>query len=138
MRCLERNKQPFYYSTYVGKEEMRDENGYLTGEYKVIRTIPVKSYGNISSSKGRLVNQAFGSDLRYDKVLILDNYAPQMNEYTVFWIDRLPELDKDGKVKLDEDGNATIPYNYVVKQIGKSINSTSIALSKVDIDETGY
>jgi hypothetical protein len=44
---------------------------------------------------------------------------------SVFWIDTLPEI--------KEDGSTDTPYDYIVKQVAPSLNSVSIAVSKVNV-----
>ena len=44
---------------------------------------------------------------------------------SVFWIDTLPEI--------AEDGTTRTPYDYIVKKVAPSLNSVSIAVSKVSV-----
>ena len=44
---------------------------------------------------------------------------------TVFWIETLPEI--------AEDGSTDTPHDYIVKQVAMSLNSVSIAVSKVNV-----
>jgi hypothetical protein len=44
---------------------------------------------------------------------------------SIFWIDTLPEI--------AEDGTTNTPHDYIVKQIAPSLNSVSIAVSKVNV-----
>ena len=44
-----------------------------------------------------------------------------IDEYSILWVDTLPRLNED------------IPHDYVVKQVARSLNSVSLAVSKVDV-----
>lgn len=65
MRTLNRNKQSFYYATYVGKHEIEETDEYgntlKTGEYQTIYDNPVKCKANISPANGTTANEVFGT-----------------------------------------------------------------------------
>ncbi len=121
MRCLERNKTEFYYSLLQGKEPLKDENGYDTGEYKLVYTLPIKMRASVSSSKGEAQVEQFGNALDYDKVIITDDIACPLDEHSVLCIDCTPDYDDEGN----------LIYDYIVKKVAKSINSISYAVRKV-------
>jgi hypothetical protein len=57
-------------------------------------------------------------------------YAPRSSRFpistsTIFWIDTLP--------KIAEDGSTDTPHDYIVKRVATSLNSVSIAVSKVSV-----
>ena len=112
MRCLKRNMQKFYYSLYKDKVFIVDEYGNPTCEYEILRSKPIKTKGNISAAKGETDTRQFGETDSYDKVIVM-------------WVDTLPQI--------DSDGNTTTPYDYVVKKVAKSLNNTTIAISKVQV-----
>lgn len=123
MRTLERNKQTFYYSTYLGKEPV-SEDGYLTGETRKKYSEPIKLKGNISPASGSAQVEQFGSNLNYDKVIVLDNYSNcTIDENTVLCVEKEPTY-------IDDE----LVYDYVVTEVAKSLNSISIAISKVKVD----
>lgn len=124
MRCLKRNMQKFYYSLYKDKVFIVDEYGNPTCEYEILRSKPIKTKGNISAAKGETDTRQFGETDSYDKVIVMDGNN-QIDEYTVPWVDTLPQI--------DSDGNTTTPYDYVVKKVAKSLNNTTIAISKVQV-----
>ena len=130
MRTLIRNKTKIYYAKYLSKVPVLDEYGNLTGEYDVNYTNPTPLMANTSPAKGKAEAEIFGENLSYDKVIILDNWDPIIDEYSVFWIDKEPYIDENGKTDT--------PYDYVVIKVAKSLNHTSIALSKVDVSEEDY
>lgn len=125
MKCLERNKQTFYYSLYESKEAIKDEYGNVTGEYEIIRGNPQMARANISAAKGEVDSNQFGENLAYDRVVIMEDADTDIDEYTVMWVDTMPTL--------DESGATDTPYDYIVKKVARSINSVSIAISKVDV-----
>ena len=121
MRCLNRNKQPFYYALYEGKEAVveTDEWGNVTetGEYAIKYGTPVSSSGNFSPASGSMTAELFGGNEGYDKVLMVDDPNCPIDEYSVLWV----------------DSDIANPYNYVVKKVARGLNSVSIAISKVNI-----
>lgn len=125
MRCLERNKRVFYYALFNSKTEATDENGYFTGAYVLNYGNPIVAKANISAAKGETILRQFGEDVSYDKVIVMDNNVTLIDEYSVLWIDRLPVL--------EADGTTNTPYDYVVKQVARSLNSVSIAVARVDV-----
>lgn len=130
MRTLIRNKTKIYYAKYLNKVAVVDEYGNLTGEYDINYSNPVSIMLNTSAASGKAEAEVFGENLSYDKVIVLDNWDPTIDEYAVFWIDRKPEIDEEGKTDT--------PYDYVVKKVAKSLNHVSIALSKVEVSEEDY
>ena len=125
MRCMARNKRKFYYASYIGETEITDEYGNSTGEYKLDYTIPKKMFGNVSAAQGEIQSRQFGESESYDKVIVLDDINTPIDEYSILWVDTLPHL--------NEDGSTDTPHDYVVKGLAKSLNSISIAISKVDV-----
>lgn len=125
MKCMRRNKVRFYYALYESKEPIKDEYGNVTGEYDVKHGKPQEFYANISAAKGETQTRQFGENESYDKVIAMDNDAPPIDEYTILWIDTMPEFDESGEV--------TTPHDYIVKKVAKSLNSVSIAISKVNV-----
>lgn len=135
MRCLHRNKVRFFYALYDKKEGIIDEYGNMTGEYAVTHGNPVECYGNISAARGEMATCQFGENEAYDRILVLDNASPKIDEYTVLWIDTIPKLNKDGTLRKNSDGEVDTPYDYIVKKVARSLNSVSIAIRKVNVRE---
>lgn len=153
MKCMERNKVRFFYSLYQSKEMVKDEDGNLTGEYKILRSAPIECWANVSAAKGETETRQFGESEAYDKVIAIDNVsAPLLDEYSVLWIDSVPTYEdteilavdvKDAVLTTDEDGNTVLltkdtqelitPYDYIVKKVATSLNSTLIAIKKVNV-----
>lgn len=123
MRCLERNKRAFYYALYLRKESLKDEYGNESSELKVIYSEPKMLKANISPASGDSQIEQFGNSLKYDKVIVLDDTDCPTDENTVLCVDMQPAYDGEGNLLFD----------YVVKKIARSINSVSIAISKVNV-----
>lgn len=126
MRCMVKNMRGFYYAIYNNKSEIVDEYGNKTGEYEVIYNNPIKCRGNISSAQGETLSRQFGDSESYDKVIVLDNMDIQINEHSILWVDNLPII--------KDDGTTDTPHDYIVKKVARSLNSVSIAISKVDVN----
>lgn len=133
MKCLNRNKVSFYYALYAGREAVVDDNGRYTGEYRVVHGNPAQGYANISAAKGETQTRQFGEDESYDKVIVMDNESPFIDEYSWLWVDTMPILSEDGTLAVDDDGEIKTPHDYVVKKVARSLNGVSFAVSKVNV-----
>ncbi len=123
MKCLERNKTEFYYALFVDNEPGKDEYGNESGEPHIIYSEPILAKANISSATGVSQTEQFGTDLNYDKVIVLDDMNCPIDENSVLFVDKFPAKDDDGNLL----------YDYIVKKIAKSLNCISIAISKVNV-----
>lgn len=133
MRMMERNKSRFFYALYKEKVQKTDEYGNVTGEYEIIRDNPVEFFANISAAKGETSTRQFGDSETYDKVIVMDKDAPPIDEYTVLWVDKTPQLNEDGSLATSDEGEIITPHDYIVKKVAKSLNSVSIAINKVTV-----
>lgn len=133
MKMMVRNKSEFYYSLYKEKIPKTDEYGNVTGEYDIIRDNPMKFAANISAAKGETSTRQFGESESYDKVIVMGNDAPPIDEYSVLWVDRTPQVDETGALAVNDDGEVITPHDYIVKKVANSLNSVSIAISKVTV-----
>ena len=125
MRALDRNKILIHYANYRDKKPIKDEYGNLTGEYEISYGNPVAVKANVSAARGEATTRQFGDDVNYDRVIILDDPKFPVKESSIFWIDASPEIQEDGSTKTTHD--------YIVKQVAISLNSVSIAVSKVNV-----
>lgn len=116
MRCLERNKRTFYYALF--SERVREGNGYRS-----VYSEPVALRGNISPATGSAHVEQFGNNVVYDKVIVLDNPDCPIDENSILFIEVEPELNAVGDYV----------YDYIVKKVARSLNSVSIAISKVKV-----
>ncbi len=122
MRCLKRNQAVFYYSNYVGKDDLKDEHGSFTGETTTVYTKPVKVKGHVSAARGISRVEQFGSDLRYDKIIYLDKPKFPMDENSILFVDKKPEYDEDENPLND----------YVVIKVARSLNSVAYAIRRIE------
>ena len=123
MRTLNRNKVRIFYANYHDKTPIQDEYGNLTGEYEITYGNPVAVMANVSAARGESTTRQFGEDVGYDRIIVLDDPNFPIAETSVLWIETAPEL--------KADGTTSTPYDYIVKQVAPSLNSVSIAVSKV-------
>ena len=126
MRSLVRNNRTFYYAKYDGKNEIVDDYGNATGQFEITYSMPIKTGGNISAAKGEIQSRQFGDSESYDKVIVLDNKDIPIDEYSILWVDSLPII--------NDDGTTDTPHDYIVRQVARSLNSVSIAISKVNVN----
>ena len=135
MRMNNRNKQTFWYALYAGVEPSYDEYGNENGVNSTYGN-PVKCDANISPAKGNVLSREFGDDDSYDKQIVLGDRDTPIDEYAVLWIDTMPELDANGALKVNADGEIVTPWDYIVRKIGRGLptfGSTVIAVSKVSV-----
>ena len=124
MRTLERNKRTFAYALYMGKQEMTDDEGYLTGEPKLTYSEWIPCSANISAARGDTQTEQFGISEQYDKTIVIDDVNCPIDENTVLAIDIEPNTNSDG----------TPIFDYIVKKKAVSLNSVTYAISKVKVD----
>ena len=135
MRLNNRNKQAFWYALYSATVEDYDEYGNQVGTHASYGN-PAKAYGNISPAKGDVAARQFGEDDNYDKVIAVENPATPINEYAVLWIDTVPELDANGALTVNANGEIVTPWDYIVRKVARSLPTfgmTNIAVSKVNV-----
>lgn len=123
MKVMERNKRTFWYCLYDRKEPIIDEDGNETGEEQIVYKPAQSLRANISAASGSSQVEQFGNLAGYDKVIVLDDTSCLIDENTVLFIDKEPEY--------GEGGNPL--YDYRVKRVAKSLNSVSIAATKVSV-----
>lgn len=134
-RTCFRNKQPFWYALYDATVEQYDEYGNQIGTSASYGN-PVQTSGNISPAKGNVIARQFGDDELYDKVIVTGDRDTPIDEYAVLWIDVEPELDANGALKVNADGEIVTPWDYIVRKVARGLpnfGSTVIAVSKVTV-----
>ena len=124
MKCLERNKQTLWYANYESEQEITDGDSFETGEKEVVYSAPVRMRANVSPATGNSSVEQFGNSLQYDKVIVTDDLNCSIDEHSVLCIDSPPVTDIGGKL---------VKFDYIVKKVAKSLNSVSIAVSKVEV-----
>ena len=125
MKCMDRNKTPFYYALYDTKTEIEDDYGNKTGQYELSYGNPIRCEANISAAMGETQSRQFGDSVSYDKVFVLDDPHTAVDEFSILWIDTVPQI--------NADGTTDTPHDYIVKKVARSLNSVSIAVSKVNV-----
>lgn len=123
MKIMERNKTSFWYLLYQGKERATNKDGDETGEKRVVYSEPVVMRANVSAATGYAQTEQFGNFITYDKVIVTDDMDCPIDENSVLFLDKEPEYDQDGNPL----------YDYTVRRVAKSLNSISIAVSKVTV-----
>lgn len=116
MRCLNRNKRPFFYALYEGKEKYQHS-------YRPVYSHPILTTGNISPANGTTSVEQFGNNIDYDKVIVLDDINCPIDENSILFVDVIPAKNEDDDYV----------YDYKVRKVARSLNSVSIAISKVKI-----
>lgn len=118
MRTVKRNRIPVAYAFYDGVEELVDENGNYTGEYRVKYTEPVKAKMNVSGGRGQATVALFGMNSSFSRTAITEDLITPFSTDTVFWIDADPD---------------TQPHDFIVVAVARTINQVVIALDEVNI-----
>lgn len=134
-RTCFRNRQPFWYALYDQTVEQYDEYGNQVGTSASYGK-PVATSGNISPARGSVITQQFGDDDQYDRVIVTGDRDIPIDEYAVLWIDTVPELNENGELKVNADGEIVTPWDYIVRRVGRGLpnfGSTIIAVSKVSV-----
>lgn len=132
MRSLEINKQAIYYSLYGGKSPVLDDEGNETGEYVTTYSNPIKFKIRVSPCKGRADEEVFGTVLDYDRTMSTTDKKFPIDEHSRLWLDSIPELNTDGTLKLDANGQPLTPHDYKVVGVSKDLNEWMFAVKKVN------
>ena len=122
-----------------------DEYGNETGERILNYAAPVEMYANISQATGQSNTEQFGNLENYDKVIVTDDLDCPIDENSVLFIDKEPEFTDAntneviesstlfGEDQVNEKIYKVPKYDYIVRRVAKSLNSISIAVSKVKV-----
>ncbi len=115
MRDLRRNRQRIWYSllsVHTAKDEWGNtENVKTYGE-------PIPMAISISGNKGEASQQAFGTDLQYDREMSTHDLTCPIDEYSHLWL--------DGRDPTDT-------HNYIVKAVSRTPNCIRFAVEKVNV-----
>ncbi len=122
MRSMERNKQNIYYALYQDQVPILDEDGNETGDYKTGYSNPLPFRIRVSPNKGESENNAFGKSLDYDRVMYTSDHSFPIDEFSILWVDTMPEI--------KEDGSTDTPHDYTVKRQAKDLNEWLFAIKK--------
>ena len=116
MRTLDRNKRKFYYQNYQEGEMLKDANGDYTGEEGISYSDAKEVRGYITPARGDAENVEFGTDLQYDKTVILEGIGWDITENSLLYIDDL---------------DLSHQPDYKVLRIAEHLNHTTLAVVKV-------
>lgn len=122
MKCLERNKIDFYYALYNGRKRALDDDGKPTGEWYTDYKTPRPIRASVSAARGDTSIEQFGAAVDYDRVIVTDDMNCPIDEHSVICLD----------VPVSYSGEQLI-YDYIVRRVAKSLNSVSIAISRVNV-----
>ena len=104
------------YAVYMGDTEAVDENDNYTGEQDVEYGPKTLAHANITEARGAADVEAYGTRLKYDKTLVMNELPEGFDENAGLWIDNL---------------DAEAP-DYVVLRISKSLNFVEIGAMRKD------
>jgi hypothetical protein len=109
-------------------QETVDEDGNILESNIPVYGDPIEIKANVSADEGRAFREStsvemFGIDVFYDKVITIEGVGHPFNEATVFYINKSPYSDGD----IDE------AFDYRATRIAESLNSTVVAVKRVDM-----
>lgn len=131
MRSMSRNRQAFYYASFLGKTMGTDTDGNYT-EPIISYSDPEEKEAVISEGSGEAYLQLFGMAEQYDKVITLNFGEDYLKVGSVLWVETPIELDDNGHLAR-ENGKIVTPFNYVVVAVTKSLNFVTAAIRKVKV-----
>ncbi len=123
MRNLIKNKSKMYVCNFVKECQYIGEDSYYTGETYNLYDAPKMFFSHISGAKGSSQSEIFGTDIRYDKTLVLTKLEFKklgITENSVFFIEKKPKFE-----------DKTPLYDYRVERIAETLNEVVIAVTKV-------
>ena len=136
MVSMEINKTTFWYSNLIrGEDEpVLDEHGLMTGELQPKYTTPTPLRAALSESIGlnNLTAQgvaelrAYGITTNYTHRMITEDMNCPLDEESIIWYDVNPG-----------DDPYTVPYNFRVIRVSKTLNYKMYYLRQVDVDGEG-
>lgn len=124
MRTMARNRQVFYTAELLGTTMPKDSEGNYTEEQNTY-SAPVMHKAVIKPASGRVVMEIFSAATHYDKVITLNQNEDYLKVGSILWVDTMPEL--------DDKGETTTPYDYIVVGVSKSLNFINVAIKEVDV-----
>ena len=136
MRTLDRNKRKFYYCLHTAKSKIYDEDHNFTGDYAPRYAEAVIAYGNISAASGSTDTEQFGTEITYDKTVVLQGTDWPIDENTVLILENDP-LNTDEFV-----GNGSLKTftlsDTPLRMVEVSINGTATTDYTVVADEISF
>lgn len=124
MRLLRRNLVPIWYSKNIGAGEVYDDDGNPTGEPYSVFSTPEMVMANVTTPTGFANVEKFGSIVSYDVQIVVEDADTPIDETTVLWVGIDPEI---------VNGQFTVPYNYLVRRVARSLNWATLECAEVEI-----
>ena len=104
---------------------LEDDNDYKTGERVAEYDNPVPiDRMNVSVATNYAHVADFGKHEDYQALLATQDMSCPINEHSLLWVYRDPQVDSEGK--------PTISHDYVVRRVGRTINVIVYAIARVD------
>lgn len=130
MRCLVRQTQELWFSVKsMGYEGIDEVSTY---------TKPEMHRFSVSPSGSTPEDYAVGIVPDYDRYITSFDRTFDPIEGTQVWVDVTPELNGDGTLKLDEDGNPTVYPDYTLRRkVDTKMGTVARYLIKKNGDEVG-
>ena len=122
MQNLARNMATVWFKTYVGQQEIIDENGYKTGSFTEIYGPLQSAQLMVAPNKGDAALEMFGALLDYDRAMSTADVGCPINEQAILWIDG-----------ASTDGQ----YTHYVKKRAPWKNSIVFAVKQVEVSGDG-
>lgn len=85
---------------------------------------PVKVRVAVSNASGTPREIAAGLAMEYSRYFISFDRDFDAEEGTLVYVDRIPEIDVEGELVLDEEGDPTVAPDYVITHIWDSQRGT--------------
>lgn len=105
----------FYYRNFVS-ETMLTDGDFITGEHAIEYTDPVLAKGHITIARGDAESVEFGTDVKYDKTIVLPGTNWPITENSMLYIDDL---------------NTSNAPDYKVVRVAVGLDHTTLAIAKV-------
>ena len=124
LKDLKANQVGFYYQTMSDEEEeLRDEDGNLTGETAYTYSNPVQEFARISPNTTDVEETPFGKDLVYDKMISTVKDLP-ISETSRLFIDIVPKINENGSTDTEPD--------YEVVKVAKDMHQKMWAIRRIE------
>lgn len=109
MRSLERRKQNIWFVTRT-KDDSNIEPSFIYSK-------PIKKRMSVSDTSGSPHHDYYGVLPTYDRYLISYEHGFKPAEGTLVYVDKTPEIDRDGELVLTEFSEPTVMPDYVVDRL---------------------
>lgn len=113
MRSLNLNKTSLWRVDINSKTEIKDDDGYFTGDYVIEYSTPTKIALHLYPSNSEITKKLFGIDDSFD--MIANSNEIVLNQDTLLFLS-------------EPSDNYDSTYDYSVSSISKSLNSYNYGL----------